>query len=101
LSKNKPKLAIVGAGKMGEAIISGFLKSGEYDPQDIQVFEILKSRREYIGQTYNVKCVGDSKEAVSFSFSGSSHLTMRSLGKAFHRSQRLKPRPPMNVSFIN
>jgi len=66
LSKNKPKLAIVGAGKMGEAIISGFLKSGEYDPQDIQVFEILKSRREYIGQTYNVKCVGDSKEAVSF-----------------------------------
>lgn len=66
MSKNKPKLAIVGAGKMGEAIISGFLKSGEYDPQDIQVFEILKSRREYIGQTYNVKCVGDSKEAVSF-----------------------------------
>ncbi|MCW3992945.1 MAG: pyrroline-5-carboxylate reductase [Candidatus Bathyarchaeota archaeon] len=66
MSKNKPKLAVVGAGKMGEAIISGFLKSGEYDPQDIQVFEILKSRREYIGQTYNVKCVGDSKEAVSF-----------------------------------
>jgi len=66
LNKNKPKLAIVGAGKMGEAMISGFLKSGEYEPQDIQVFEILGSRRKYINQTYNVKCADDAKEAASF-----------------------------------
>src|SRR4030043_2399250 len=34
------------------------------------------------------------------SFSGSSHFTVRSLGSAFQSSQRLKPRPPVNVSFI-
>ena len=39
-------------------------------------------------------------QAMHISFSESSHLTMRSLGRAFHRSQRLKPRPPVNVSFM-
>jgi len=66
LNKNKPKLAIVGAGKMGEAMISGFLKSGEYEPRDVQAFEILESRSKYISQTYNVKCVNAAKEAASF-----------------------------------
>lgn len=66
LNKNKPRLAIVGAGKMGEAMISGFLKSGEYEPRDIQVFEIIESRSKYISQTYNVKCVDYAKEAASF-----------------------------------
>jgi len=66
LNKNKPKLAVIGAGKMGEGIISGFLKSGEYEPQEIQAFEILESRRKYISQTYNVKCVGEAKKAASF-----------------------------------
>ncbi len=66
LNKNKPKLAIVGAGKMGEAMISGFLKSGEYEPRDIQVFEIIESHSKYISQTYNVKCVDYAKEAASF-----------------------------------
>lgn len=66
MKKNKPKLAIVGAGKMGEAIISGLLKSGEYKPQDIQVFEIIESRSKYMSQTYNVKCVDNAKKAASF-----------------------------------
>ncbi|MDI6846846.1 MAG: NAD(P)-binding domain-containing protein, partial [Candidatus Bathyarchaeia archaeon] len=66
MKKNKPKLAIVGAGKMGEAIISGLLKSGEYKPQDIQVFEIIESRSKYISQTYNMKCVDNAKKAASF-----------------------------------
>ena len=66
MNKNKPKLAIVGAGKMGEAMISGFLKSGKYKPQDIQVFEIVENRCKYISQTYNAKCVKNAKEAASF-----------------------------------
>jgi len=66
LNRNRLKLAIVGAGKMGEAMISGFLKSGQYEPRDIQAFEIIESRRKYISQTYNVKCVNDAKEAASF-----------------------------------
>jgi len=66
LNEHKPKLAIIGAGKMGEAMISGFLKSSNYGPQDIQVYEILESRSRYITETYKVKCVADAKEAASF-----------------------------------
>jgi len=66
LNKNKPKLAIVGAGKMGEAMISGFLKSGKYKPQDIQIVEIIEGRRKYMTQTYHVPSVNDAKEAASF-----------------------------------
>lgn len=65
---NKPwKVAVIGAGKMGEAIISGLLKSGVYHPKDIRAFEILESRRRYIDQTYDVKCLDDIKKAVKFS----------------------------------
>jgi pyrroline-5-carboxylate reductase len=63
---NKPKVAVVGAGKMGEAIISGLLKSGVYNPKDIQAVEIIESRQKYITQTYNVKCHDNTKKAVAF-----------------------------------
>jgi pyrroline-5-carboxylate reductase len=66
LNGNKPKLAIIGAGKMGEAMISGFLKSGKYETRDIQVFEIIDGRSKYISQTYDVKCVNNANEAASF-----------------------------------
>jgi pyrroline-5-carboxylate reductase len=65
LNKNKPKLAIIGAGKMGEAMTSGFLKSGKYEPRDIQIFEIIEDRRKYMNQTYNITCVNNAKEAAS------------------------------------
>ncbi len=64
--KKKPSLAIIGAGKMGEAIVSGFLKSGEYGPRDIRIFEVLESRCKYMSETYKVKCVSSAKEAASF-----------------------------------
>ena len=60
------EVSIIGAGKMGEAIISGLLKSGVYNPQDIHVAEIIESRRKYITTTYNVECHKESKEAVAF-----------------------------------
>jgi len=71
LSKTKksaevPKVAIIGAGKMGEAIIGGLLKSGVYKPEDIRAFEIIESRCKYITKTYGVKCLRDVKEAVNF-----------------------------------
>jgi pyrroline-5-carboxylate reductase len=62
----KPKVAIIGAGKMGEAIIVGLLKSGEYSAKDIQAVEVVESRRQFISQTYNVKCFADAKKAVDF-----------------------------------
>ena len=66
MNKNKPKVSFIGAGKMGEAMISGFLKSRKLEPQDMQVFEIIESRSKYISQTYNVKCVNDARDAASF-----------------------------------
>jgi len=66
LSRKLPKVAIIGAGKMGEAIISGLLKSGAYGPRDIQVFEVIESRSQYITQKYGVKCVNDARKAASF-----------------------------------
>lgn len=65
---NKPwKVSIIGTGKMGEAIISGLLKSGVYNPQYIQAAEIIENRRKYITQNYNVECHKEGKEVVAFS----------------------------------
>ena len=60
------KVAVIGAGKMGEAIISGLLKSGMYDSKAIQAIEIIESRQRYITQTYQVKCHDEMKKAVAF-----------------------------------
>lgn len=60
------KVAIIGAGKMGEGIIAGLLKSGVYSPQDIKAYEILENRCKYITQTYKVECPDDVKKAVAF-----------------------------------
>jgi len=66
LSKTVPKIAFMGAGKMGEAMISGLLKSGKYQPEDIRAYEIIETRVKYMTQTYKIKCVTDPKEAASF-----------------------------------
>jgi pyrroline-5-carboxylate reductase len=60
------KITIIGAGKMGEAIIAGLLKSGTYRPRDIQIVEVLADRREYIVQTYDVTAAPTFDDAVQF-----------------------------------
>jgi pyrroline-5-carboxylate reductase len=65
-SKKVSKIALFGAGKMGEGIISGLLKSGVYHPEDIRAFEILEKRCQYITQTYKVECLSDVKKAAAF-----------------------------------
>lgn len=47
-------------------MISGFLKSGVFNPQDMEIFEIVRERREYIVQTYKVKSADYINEAVAF-----------------------------------
>jgi len=68
LSKGKktPKVAIIGAGKMGEGIIAGLLKSGVYTPEQIRAYEIIEDRAKYITRTYKVECLTDPKKAVAF-----------------------------------
>jgi len=64
--KKVPKVAIIGAGKMGEGIIAGLLQSGVYSPQDIGAYEIIEDRAKYITKTYKVKCLTDVRKAVEF-----------------------------------
>jgi len=61
-----PRIALIGAGKMGEGIIAGLLKSGVYKPEQIQAYEILADRVKYITKTYKIECVSDARKAASF-----------------------------------
>jgi len=61
-----PKVAIIGAGKMGEGIIAGLLKSGVYSPEQIRAYEIIEDRAKYITKTYKIECLTDAKKAVTF-----------------------------------
>ena len=65
-TKKVPKIALIGAGKMGEGIIAGLLKSGVYTPEQIRAYEILPDRVKYITKTYKVECLADAKKAVAF-----------------------------------
>ena len=64
--KKMPKVALIGAGKMGEGIIAGLLKSGAYTPDQIKAYEILEARVKYMTQTYKIECLSDAKKAATF-----------------------------------
>ncbi|RJS74823.1 pyrroline-5-carboxylate reductase [Candidatus Bathyarchaeota archaeon] len=63
--QDKPvKVSVVGAGKMGEAIIAGLLSSGVYKPSDLKAYDISPMRRRYINDTYGVRCPETVEEAL-------------------------------------
>jgi pyrroline-5-carboxylate reductase len=51
------KLAFIGAGVMGEAMIGGVLNNGLAKPQDVAACDILARRREHLSSTYAIKTV--------------------------------------------
>ena len=51
------KLAFIGGGVMGEAMISGVLKNGLAKPQDVAVCDLLSQRRDYLSSTYEIKAL--------------------------------------------
>lgn len=61
----KPRVAVVGVGKMGEAIVSGLVSSGVYDPAWVKAYDILEERRRYISEAYGVACPEDVGEALA------------------------------------
>src|SRR5690242_12873728 len=56
-------LAIFGGGKIGEALLSGWLR-GQYTPDDVVVCEKHPERAQYLSSTYGVKTV-DVTDAVT------------------------------------
>ncbi|MFB3093004.1 MAG: pyrroline-5-carboxylate reductase [Dehalococcoidia bacterium] len=51
------KLAFIGGGVMGEAMISAVLKNGLAKPQDVAVCDLLSQRRDYLTSTYTIKAL--------------------------------------------
>ena len=51
------KLAFIGGGVMGEAIISGILNNGLAQPQDVAACDILPQRRDHLSTTYGIKAL--------------------------------------------
>lgn len=58
------KLAFIGGGMMGEAIIAGLLGKGVASAGDITVCEIVALRREHLSDTHYVAVTNDAREAA-------------------------------------
>lgn len=57
-------IAIVGGGRMGEALLGGLIASGYAQPADIVVAEPASSRREELGGRYRVTCAERAADVV-------------------------------------
>ncbi|MFQ5761928.1 MAG: pyrroline-5-carboxylate reductase [Candidatus Bathyarchaeia archaeon] len=57
-------IAVIGAGKMGEALIAGLLKYGSIKPKQLCAAEADEFRRQYITKAYDVKCYEEAAKAV-------------------------------------
>lgn len=60
----KRKTGIIGTGKMGEALVSGLLRSGSASKDELLVTDILPERRQHMARTYGVTCLDDNAELV-------------------------------------
>ncbi|MCH3913737.1 MAG: pyrroline-5-carboxylate reductase [Acidaminococcaceae bacterium] len=63
--KTLGKVAFIGCGAMGEAILKGILKAGLLTKKDVTVGVPTVGRREYLSKQYGVKCFADNKQAVA------------------------------------
>jgi len=59
------KIAFIGGGNMGEAMLSALLDKQIGAPQDIAVSDVAESRRQHIQQKYGVGVTGDNRLAIS------------------------------------
>jgi pyrroline-5-carboxylate reductase len=59
------KIAFIGGGNMGEAIIASLLGKKLCTPGDISVSELIETRRDYLKQKYAVTVTANSQEAVA------------------------------------
>jgi pyrroline-5-carboxylate reductase len=58
------RLAFIGGGIMGEAMISGVLNNGLAKPQEIAACDILAQRRDHLSTTYGIKALDRPAAAV-------------------------------------
>ena len=58
------KIAFIGGGNMGEAMLSTILDKGLSKPQGISVSDIDETRRQHLEQKYGVAVTGDNRQVV-------------------------------------
>ncbi|MCX8204721.1 MAG: pyrroline-5-carboxylate reductase [Candidatus Nezhaarchaeota archaeon] len=54
------RLGIIGAGRIGEALISGLLKAGFVKPSGVMASDVSEARLRHISSAYGVECVSDN-----------------------------------------
>ena len=59
------KIAFIGGGNMGEAMLSAILDKGLSTPQAVSVSDIDKARRQHLEQKYGVAVMSDNRQAVT------------------------------------
>jgi pyrroline-5-carboxylate reductase len=59
------RIGIIGIGKMGEALISGLIRSKLIDSAKVGVSDISVERKEYISKKYPITCYSESDELVN------------------------------------
>jgi pyrroline-5-carboxylate reductase len=59
-----PKIAIIGAGTMGEALIKGLFRQSLIEPQNIIGAEPWDKRREYLESQYQISVTADNVAAI-------------------------------------
>lgn len=59
------KIAFIGGGNMGEAMLSAILNKGLSAPQAISVSDIDEARRQHLEQKYGVAVMGDNRQAIT------------------------------------
>ncbi|MBI4180598.1 MAG: pyrroline-5-carboxylate reductase [Chloroflexi bacterium] len=59
------KIAFVGGGNMGEAMLSAILDKKLSQPQDISVSDVSEARRQFLAQKYGVLTTSDNRQAIA------------------------------------
>lgn len=59
------KIAFIGGGNMGEAMLSAVLNKGLATPPDISLSDVSESRRQHIGQEYGVYVTARNPEVLT------------------------------------
>jgi pyrroline-5-carboxylate reductase len=60
------KIAIIGCGNMGEALVGGMLASGATKPENLHVTDVVADRLEYLQSRYLVQVGRDNPAAASW-----------------------------------
>jgi pyrroline-5-carboxylate reductase len=65
MALRKKKVAILGSGNMGEALVKGLLRAGKVPPESLVCTDERAERREELQRRYGVQVTGDNRAAVA------------------------------------